>query len=150
MRWPTIRNSSLVLLSIIVAAQFVQPERVNPPVSPERSLWNDRRVDARVGHILRRACVDCHSHETTWPWYSKLSPISWMVARHVVNGRAKLNFSDWSGPSPDQLEEIYDSIAKKKMPMASYVLMHPDARLSQADREILTAWADGKLAVNSH
>jgi hypothetical protein len=73
-----------------------------------------------------------------------------MVARHVVNGRAKLNFSDWSGPSPDQLEEIYDSIAKKKMPMASYVLMHPDARLSQADREILTAWADGKLAVNSH
>jgi hypothetical protein len=144
-----IRYVALTLLVIIPAAQFIQPETVNPPVSPERSVWNDRRVDPRVGHILRRACADCHSHETTWPWYSRVSPASWFIARHVAKGRAKLNFSDWSGPSSDQLEEIYDSIAKNKMPLRSYLLMHPDARLSQYDRDILTAWADGKLAENS-
>jgi len=144
---PRARNISIGLLSLLLAAQLIQPQKVNPPVSPERSVWNDRRVDPRVGHILRRACADCHSHETAWPWYSKISPISWLLARHVVNGRAKLNFSEWSGASSDQLEEIYDSIAKKKMPLPGYLLLHPDARLSQADRELLTAWVDGKLAI---
>ena len=139
------KTVSLALLLILAAAQLIQPERVNPPISPERSVWSDRRVDTRVARILRRACADCHSHETTWPWYSHISPLSWLVARHVERGRAKLNFSNWSGPSSDQLEEIYDSIAKKKMPLSSYVLIHPDARLSPADRQILTAWVDGKL-----
>ena len=68
------------------------------------------------------------------------------MARHISKGRAKLNFSDWSGASADQLEEIADSIAKGKMPIASYLLMHPQARLSRANREVLLAWADGKLA----
>lgn len=140
-----LRNGSLALVSILVAAQLIQPDRANPPVSPERSLWKDPRVDPRVGRILRRSCADCHSHETTWPWYSKISPVSWMVSRHVIRGRAKLNFSDWSGTSTDQLEEIYDSIAKKKMPLPSYMLLHPDARLSQAEVDLLTAWTDGKL-----
>ena len=135
---------SLALPAILAAAQLIRPGTANPPVTPERSVWNDHRVDPRVARILRRACADCHSHETTWPWYSKISPISWWVARHVDKGRAKLNFSDWSGADPDQLEEISTSIAKNKMPLSSYLLMHPDARLSQADRDILAGWADGK------
>lgn len=138
--------AALVVLLAAAVAQFVQPRTGNPPVNPARSLWNDRRVDPRVAGILRRACADCHSHETEWPWYSKISPLSWMMARHVLKGRAKLNFSDWSSPSPDQLEEIYDAVAKNKMPIASYLLIHRSARLSQADRDILLAWADGKLA----
>jgi hypothetical protein len=145
-----VRVAALALALGALAAQFVQPRRDNPPVDPARSLWNDRHVDPRVAGILRRACADCHSHETEWPWYSKISPFSWMVARHVNKGRAKLNFSDWSAASPDQLEEIYDSITKNKMPMASYLLMHPAARLSQANRNVLLAWADGKLAQGSH
>ena len=140
-----IRNISFALLSLFAAAQLIQPHTANPPVSPERSIWSDRTVDLRVRRILRRACADCHSHETAWPWYSRVSPVSWLLARHVVQGRTKLNFSDWSGASSDQLEEIYDSVAKGKMPLAGYLLMHPDARLSAADKQILTAWADGKL-----
>jgi hypothetical protein len=68
-----------------------------------------------------------------------------MMARHVSKGRAKLNFSEWSTATPDQVEEIYDSIRKNKMPLASYTWMHPQARLSQDDRSILLDWADGKL-----
>ena len=143
-----IKNLSVASIVILAAAQFVQPKKVNPPVSPDRSIWNDPHVDARVGNILRRACADCHSQETKWPWYSRISPVSWMVVHHVERGRYKLNFSDWSGSDPDQLQEIYDSIAKNKMPLAGYILLHPDARLSQADRDVLTAWADGKLAAN--
>jgi hypothetical protein len=133
------------LLLAVLTGQLIQPDTTNPPVSPNRTLWEDHHVDPRVAGILRRSCADCHSHETRWPWYSRISPISWMVARHVVKGRAKLNFSDWSGASEDQIEEIYDSTAKHKMPMSSYLLMHPQARLSKEDRDVLMAWADGKL-----
>ena len=136
---------SLALLLGVLTGQLIQPDTHNPPVTPERSLLADHSLDPRVASILRRSCADCHSHETEWPWYSRISPVSWMVANHVVKGRAKLNFSDWSADTLDQMEEIYDSTAKNKMPMASYLVMHPKARLSRADRDILMAWADGKL-----
>jgi hypothetical protein len=137
------RSAVLVLLLGVAAAQMIRPSTVNPPVDPSRSLWNDQRVGAQVGNILRRSCADCHSHETAWPWYSKISPFSWFVARHVVKGREKLNFSEWSGALPDQLQEIADAIEKKKMPLSSYLWIHRDAGLSKADREVLLAWADG-------
>jgi hypothetical protein len=133
----------------IGAGQLIQPESANPPVASERSVWNDLRLDPRVAKILHRSCADCHSYETVWPWYSKISPLSWFVSRHVVKGREKLNFSEWSVPSSDELEEIYDSVAKRKMPLASYTLLHPAARLSEADRQLLAAWIDGKLGPTS-
>jgi hypothetical protein len=147
-RW--LRATAFVLLPGMVVAQLIQPNTVNPPVDPARSLWNDRRVNPRVAGILRRACADCHSHETEWPWYSKISPLSWLLARHVVKGRAKLNFSDWSAASPDQdlLQGIADSIVKKHMPLASYLLIHRHSRLSPSDQDVLLAWADGKLSQN--
>jgi hypothetical protein len=142
-----LRTSALALLVGLAAAQLIQPNTVNPPVDPARSLWNDQHVDPRVAGILRRACADCHSHETAWPWYSKISPVSWWVASHVDKGRAKVNFSDWSAAAaPDQLVEIADAIAKKHMPLPSYLLVHRSSRLSKADQEILLDWADGKLA----
>ncbi len=140
------QSVAVALLLGLTAVQLIRPDTGNPPVNPKRSLWNDPRVDPRVATVLRRACANCHSHETEWPWYSKIAPVSWMLARHVSKGRAKLNFSEWSGASPNQLEEIGDAIYKNTMPPAGYSLMHPEARLSQADREVLLAWADGKLA----
>jgi len=141
-----LRISVITLLIALGAAQLIQPETRNPSVNPARRLWSDHRVDPRVADITRRACGNCHSYETKWPWYAKFSPVSWFLARHVEQGRAKLNFDDWSpAAAADQLEEIYDSVAKKKMPLWSYLLMHPEARLSRADRDTLLAWADGKL-----
>ena len=136
-----------VLASLIglASAQLIQPDMHNPPVNPARRLWNGH-VNPRVVGIMRRACGNCHSYETQWPWYARISPVSWFLARHVRDGRPKLNFDEWSAAAAtDQLEEIYDSIAKKKMPLASYLLMHPEARLSQADRDAVLARADGKL-----
>lgn len=138
-------HATVSLLLCLTLSQLVRPTIGNPPVDPARSLWNDSRVDPRVAKILKRACANCHSHETEWPWYSHVSPVSWMLARDVKKGRAKLNFSEWSGASPNQLQEIGDAIDKNQMPPATYTLMHPEARLSKADREILFAWADGKL-----
>ena len=138
-----LRISALAVLIVLALAQLVQPETKSPNVDPGRRLWNS--MDPHVKEITQRACGNCHSYETKWPWYAKFSPVSWFLARHVEQGRAKLNFDDWSpAAASDQLEEIYDSIAKKKMPLWSYLLMHPEARLSQADRDVLLAWADSK------
>ena len=86
-----------VLASLIglASAQLIQPDMHNPPVNPARRLWNGD-VNPRVARIMRRACGNCHSYETQWPWYAKISPVSWFLARHVRDGRAKLNFDEWS------------------------------------------------------
>ncbi len=133
-----------VLALLIAGAQLIRPDCDNPPSDPARSLWRDPKVDPRVAGVLRRACADCHSHETAWPWYAKLSPLSWMLAHHVHKGREKLNFSKWRGATANQMEEIYDAIDKDEMPPKDYRLMHPLARLSTADRQLLKDWADGK------
>lgn len=142
---PDRRSAAFAALLCLAAPQFIRPKLDNPAANPAQSLWRDPQVDSRVAGILRRACANCHSYETEWPWYSKISPVSWMIAHHVEKGRAKLNFSEWSGASPSQLQEIYDAIDKNEMPPAGYSLMHPEARLSKADRDLLMTWADGKI-----
>jgi len=134
-----VRWSALGLGIVFLALQFVPVDRDNPPV--------ERDVDApsEVAAILRRACYDCHSHETRWPWYSHVAPLSWWIAEHVEHGRADLNFSQW--PMFDlfeqgmALEDIEEQIRKGEMPLNSYLILHPEARLSKEDREVLLEWA---------
>lgn len=133
-----------VLASLIglASAQLIQPDIHNSPVNPARRLWNGD-VNPRVAGIMRRP-VATVIRETQWPWYARISRISWFLAWHVTDGRAKLNFDESpAAAAADQLEEIYDSIAKRKMPRASYLVMRPEARLSQADRDAVLAWAIG-------
>ena len=95
--------------------------------------------------ILQRACYDCHANHTSWPWYSYVAPASWFLVRHVNRGRGDLNFSEW--PTFDfEAEEltrsdIHEQIEKGKMPLRSYLILHPGARLSEADRRVLLQWA---------
>jgi hypothetical protein len=101
-------------------------------------------LDPEVGAIIHRACKDCHSNATTWPWYSRVAPVSWMIARDVSRGRAKLNFSEW-GPgtrSANEVAEICDAVTDESMPLRPYLLMHPEARLSRQDVDTICAWAD--------
>src|SRR5688572_19601769 len=89
-RWTVIGWSLLGILLLLVAIQFVPVDRVNPPVEAEVPAL------ANVRAILRRACYDCHSNETVWPWYSQVAPVSWLVVRDVREGREELNFSTWN------------------------------------------------------
>jgi hypothetical protein len=139
-----LRYFAIAVLLVPAGAQLIQPDTRTPRVDPARSLWSGHRVSPQVADITRRACGNCHSYETKWPWYAKVSPVSWFLARHVNKGREKLNFNEWSSAAAvHQLEEIYDSVNKKKMPLGSYLLMHPEA-LSPADRDVLLVWAGGK------
>ena len=100
---------------------------------------------AEARSVLRRACYDCHSNETVWPWYSRIAPISWLVARDVHEGRKDLNFSTWNRlTTKDQikgLRESWKQVETGGMPPWIYLQPHPEARLSASDRSVLQAWS---------
>lgn len=102
----------------------------NPVVRAEPS-WDS----AETRTLVSRACRDCHSNETTWPWYSYVAPVSWAVQRHVSEGRNELNFSEWD--RSQEVDEIIEVVRDGSMPPRYYTLMHPEARLTGAEVEAL-------------
>lgn len=123
------KRIGVFLAAMILAIQFVPVERTNPPVTGEPK-WDTAATRA----LAVRACFDCHSNETRWPWYSYVAPVSWLVARDVRKARGKLNFSEW--PRGD-LDEAVEEIEEGNMPLKEYLLLHPEARLSDSERKAL-------------
>ena len=108
-----------------------------------------RSMPAGVRDMLQRSCADCHSNVTRWPWYSKLPPASWLMARHVAAGRDKLNFSEWDERkafSPNRVQELCDAVEAGDMPPASYALVHWSAVLSADDKRAICAWPEALRA----
>ena len=131
---------------LFAAMQLYRPERVNPPVDPSRTLSAHVSVSPEAASILDRACRDCHSNETRWPWYSHVAPVSWWLADHVGEGREHLNLSDWAKydarREDRKLDEICEQVTKKQMPIRGYPFMHPQARLTDQDVRTLCAWTE--------
>lgn len=137
----------------LAAAQARRPLRANAPGLSERVPSS---APPAVGRLLDRACADCHSDRTRWPWYSEVAPASWLVADHVHQGRRRLNFSQWErrerrsdADRRDILHAIAREVETRRMPLVSYQLVHSDSRLSSADRRAIAEWArreSGRLA----
>jgi hypothetical protein len=131
--------AGIVVVVALIAIQFIPVETTNPPVE------SDIPTSPAVKAVLRRACYDCHSNETVWPWYSRAAPISWLLARDVQEGRAELNFSTWNQYSTQQqvkkLKESWKEVSEGEMPPWFYLPVHRDARLSAEDQTLLEQWA---------
>ena len=104
------------------------------PPSPRKSSGDSSQTRL----LAQRACFDCHSNESVWPWYAYVAPISLRVASHVQNGRQHLNFSEWDQPNED-FDEIEKVISRGQMPLSDYLLLHPEAELSAAEKQQLIA-----------
>ncbi|MCC7369238.1 MAG: heme-binding domain-containing protein [Chloroflexi bacterium] len=122
-----------VLGTVFLAIQLVPYGRPgpNPPVRVE-PRWDS----PTTRQLAARACFDCHSNETTYPWYSYVAPVSWLVARDVTEGRAKLNFSEWDLPQREAGEAAKE-LQKGKMPMPIYLPTHPEAGLADDEKRAL-------------
>lgn len=133
-----------VVLVLLLAAQFVPVDRTNPPIDPRQDFAARLAPPAAVASALDRACRDCHSNRTTWPWYSRVAPMSWMVVDDVKEGRQHLNFSEWgtlsARRSARRLEEICEEISSGAMPMPRYTLIHPSAKLMPQEVEAICGW----------
>jgi hypothetical protein len=143
-RWQKVGIGGLVGFALL---QVVSCTRDNPPVTA------DIRVSADVKAVLQRSCYDCHSNETTWPWYSRVAPMSWLVHRDITEGRAELNFSDWeSMPAAKRAKKqvkIGQEVGKGEMPLWFYTPLHPHAVLTDADKVLLQSWALGNGEPNA-
>ena len=125
-----------IVVAIIVVGLLIQLIPLagrghNPPVVQEPK-WDSPQTAA----LVRQACYDCHSNETVWPWYSYVAPVSWLVYSDVVEGRSRLNFSEWNRPQLGA-GEIADKIREGEMPPFQYLPMHPSARLTSAEKQQL-------------
>ncbi|MFN7996929.1 MAG: heme-binding domain-containing protein [Bryobacteraceae bacterium] len=132
-----LRGGIAALAAALIAAQFVQPERTNPPADPAASFEAVAKPHPEISAMVGRACRDCHSNETSWPWYSRISPVSWLVARDVKVGRAKLNFSQWNIYAPEmtriKLAVMCEEVRKGEMPPPYYRPMHPNAKVTPSE-----------------
>jgi hypothetical protein len=133
----------IVLVVALVVIQFIPVQKTNPPVTGE--------IDApeSVMKVFKTSCYDCHSNEVVWPWYSRVAPASWLVAYDVNEAREEYNFSEWSSYNAeermDNREEIWEEVEEGHMPLWYYVLLHPEAKLSVEDKEIIKKWSEGRL-----
>jgi hypothetical protein len=137
------------ILVIFAGLQFFNPSAVNPPV--KNDFIAATKPSATVAAGIRAACYDCHSDETRWPWYSRVAPVSWLIASDVTEGRKHLNLSDWPtepAAAAKQLDRINEVVDYKEMPLKKYTLIHADARLSDERLGEIVDWTDaaaGKL-----
>ena len=143
-----LKRTILALALLFLGVQVVRPAKTNPPVDQTRTLEANAQVTPEVGAILKRACSDCHSNETSWPWYSDVAPVSWFVIDHVNHGRRHLNFSNWAdyagADANDLLGEIAKTVKEGAMPLESYTMIHSEAKLSDRERRMIVEWAQAE------
>jgi hypothetical protein len=127
-------------LAVLGALQLVPLDRSNPPVAAD--FDGPREVE----RVLRQSCYDCHSNETRWSWTAYFAPMSWLVVRDVHRARDEYNLSAWGRMDPEDRAELphemVEEVEEGAMPLPAYLLIHPEARVSDADLAALRAWAD--------
>ncbi len=142
-----LKKVMVVLFIGFVLIQFYPVSRTNPPVISELP------GDSAAKDLFKRACYDCHSHETVWPWYSYVAPVSWLVTDDVSHAREHLNFSSWGEYNVKQqkhkLEEIIEEVEEGNMPLWFYLPLHAHAKIQEEDVATLRAWAKGLSVVDS-
>lgn len=123
----------LIIMGLFALIQIIPYGRshTNPPVVSEPA-WDSPQTRA----LAERACFDCHSNNTIWPWYSNIAPASWLVQRDVDEGRQRLNFSEW-GQSSAETDDIYEVLENGEMPPSQFLLMHPEAKLIASEKQEL-------------
>jgi heme-binding protein len=139
-----LRRIILGLIVFLAVIQVFRPAKTNPPVDPAREIGASMPVGPDVDAIFARACSDCHSNHTTWPWYTNVAPASWLVAYDVKKGRDELNFSEWGSYGPEKraklLKKICREVSEGEMPGLPYSLIHPRAKLTAADVRSVCRW----------
>ena len=139
-----VKQAAMVFVIVIAAAQLVRPERANPATDATRTIQAHVGTTSELVAVLDRSCRDCHSNNTQWPWYTRIAPLSWLMASGVNEGRKAVNFSEWASYPPEAQRTLLSASCQDasdgKMP-GPYTLLHPETRLSRQDIETICAAA---------
>lgn len=142
-RW---KFAGLGVAGILVLLQFFQPDPNRTPIDPGLDMLALVSPPGQIGDLIRSSCYDCHSNQTVYPWYNRISPVSWYLNKHIEEGKEELNFSDFGlldrAEKIGALSDFCDALDAGTMPLPSYLLIHKKARLSEEDREALCLWSE--------
>ncbi|MES2776399.1 MAG: heme-binding domain-containing protein [Bacteroidota bacterium] len=143
-RW--VKNILLFLLIAFMVMQFFQPDKNNNDVVLSNNISSLVNVPDSVNKILYTACYDCHSNNTEYPWYSNIQPVGWWLNNHIKDGKKHLNFNEFATYTTKKqlkkLDEIKESQKDKWMPLDSYTWIHRNAKLTDAQRQLIINWVD--------
>jgi hypothetical protein len=143
MKW--IKKIAIVIAAGLLIIQFIRPARNRSIVVLETDITKTYVVPATVQQVLKTSCYDCHSNNTTYPWYANIQPFGWLLADHIKEGKEELNFSEFGSYSlrrqKSKLKGIENSIKESSMPLGSYTLMHKEALLSNEEKALLLDWS---------
>lgn len=131
----------VILLIAFVIIQFFRIDKTNPTPTPQMDFLTIKNTPESTAKLIRNGCYDCHSNETKYPWYSNIQPIAWFLQSHFDEGRKELNFSNFATYEPKrQAHKLYEAaemVQSGKMPLDSYVLGHPEAKFTEAEKKEL-------------
>jgi hypothetical protein len=138
------------LAALLILLQFVRPNKNIHEGDQPNNIAKKYAVPADVDGILKKACYDCHSNNTTYPWYANIQPVGLWLNNHVNEGKGELNFDEFLSYSPKKakhkLEELGDVVKEGEMPLGSYTIIHKNAVLTQEEKIALTNWAQATMA----
>ncbi len=141
-----LRFAALGFLLVLIGIQFVRHTPNRGVAEGPESIVTQHKVPPEVRKILQRACYDCHSDSTKYPWYAAVQPVAWWLNDHIVEGKRELNFSTFTrydAPrATRKLQAVADEVRERHMPLKSYLLAHPEAKLTDADIALITSWAE--------
>ena len=135
----------LILLAILVIIQFIRPARNISSTRSVNDISKHYEVPDTVKRMMEVSCNDCHTNNTTYPWYTNIQPVGWWMQWHVNDGKRHVNYEEFASYTPKRqhkkLEETAEMIKEGEMPLGSYLWIHHDAKLSDAQKELLINWA---------
>ncbi len=133
------------LLLVLLISQFFGPDKNEGDLTTLEPFISETKPPEAVHKILKETCFDCHSNVTRYPWYNKITPVNYWLAHHIDEGKEELNFSEWSSYSvkkkEHKMEEVYEEVEKKKMPLKSYTWTHAEAKLTDDQIKAVVDWA---------
>ena len=139
-----VRKILLFLLAALIIIQFFHPKKNRAKGPQANYIGNAFAVPDDVKNIMAKACNDCHSNNTRYPWYSYIQPVHWWLNGHIKNGKKAVNFDEYTNRSLryqyHKMEEVEEMLEDGKMPLKSYLWIHKNARLTPEEKEKIHAW----------
>ncbi len=141
------RRILLIIIIILIAIQFIRPAKNQSNDVLTSDISHVYTVPQNVSVILKKACNDCHTNNTVYPWYAQIQPVGWWLNHHIEEGKDELNFNEFGAYAvPRQyhkLEEVIEQVKESEMPIWSYTLIHTNAKLTDDEKQTLINWAQG-------
>ena len=142
-----LKKTLILLLIALVIIQFIHPKKNKDEGDQTNYIGKAFNVPIDVKVILSKACNDCHSNNTNYPWYTHFQPVDWWMNHHVNDGKKQLNLDEYTNKNLrfqyHKMEEVVEMIKEGEMPLDSYTWIHKDAKLTEEEKGTLMNWADG-------